>query len=190
MVEKYNPVNEVVRVFIAKDEQDYIMYNWLFRAQWINPSADPRFIPLNLEVKEEDGYSWSFSKNYHSMKEFYEASFQDDKYLLVNHDEVLSEFIISYREINKASEKKDLQELINLIHSNKSKFSSLFLKIGDLGHSRNKEFDNYLENYHHFISEVDNLKYWVDNEALDDRQLLYQLNRALKRANKHYISIK
>ena len=47
-----------------------------------------------------------------------------------------------------------------------------------------------LENYHHFISEVDNLKYWVDNEALDDRQLLYQLNRALKRANKQYISIK
>lgn len=85
--------NEVVWVYVARNGDDYIMSNWLVRGQWIEPSLDKPFRPVELS-QYEDGYYWNYEKSYSTLADYYnEYVFEDDISLYVCHNKIREEFI-------------------------------------------------------------------------------------------------
>ena len=185
IIKQYADSNDVVWVYIAKNEADYVQYNWILRAQWINPSADERFIPLPLEKKGDDGYSWSYSTNYYTMGQFYEDYYVGDHTLLNEQYKIFAECKNVYGELKSASRESDLPKLIELIHNSSSKFEELDRKGSNIGLTKNKKFRDYLMNYRYFTGSLDNLKFWADLPNLNDRGRLYHLNKVINRATEY-----
>lgn len=88
LIKKDMGTMDVVWVNVAKDSDDLISTNWIFRCQWINPSLDEKFRPISLP-DFEDGYYWAFSKSYSIDADVMQAFFEeDDKSLLLAHKNI------------------------------------------------------------------------------------------------------
>lgn len=185
IIKQYTDSNDVVWVYISKNEADCVQYNWILRAQWISPSADEQFIPFPLEEKGDDGYSWSYSTNYYTMGQFYEGCYVGDQFLLDEKYKIFLECKEDYEEIKFANEASDLPKLNELINRNRDKFAELYRKVNDIGLTKNKKFENYLMNYTYFICELDNLNFCIKSKNQNDKGLLNQLNKAIGRATEY-----
>ncbi|WP_254052675.1 hypothetical protein [Bacillus sp. V59.32b] len=83
IIEQNKGKYDVVRIYIAKTGDDYIMRNWIIRGQWIRPTLDKRYKPLEIGTIDENNISWRLEKSYSTLADYYaENIFDDDNDLL------------------------------------------------------------------------------------------------------------
>lgn len=189
VINSYKSSQDVVWVYIAKTDEDYIVTNWVLRGQWINSNLNERFRPLPLKEKDENGYYWDYGKSYSTMADFYnEYIFDEDKSLFVYHHKIFEEFIPIYNELLKSFEEDCSSEFSKKNSFYQKEISRLYMVLQDFGRSRNKEFDDFLNNYTNVISPIDDIKYWLKNEKVSEKALKYQIKNSFNDAQK-YIDI-
>lgn len=181
----YQKNYDVVWLYVAKNGDDYIMTNWIFRAQWISKALNKRYRPLTLKNNENDEYFYEENESYSILSEYYAKNvFQDDKLLLIYHKKNLDRIYHALLEIQKANENDDITELKSLINVHQEDISKAFFKNSDFGHSRNSDFDKYLGLYDSLFCALDNLHLWCENNKLNEGALKYELNSCIKDAKK------
>lgn len=188
VVEEYNSENDVIWVYIAKNGDDYIMSNWILRVQWISPVINPNFRPLPIGVTENDEYFWDEGSSYSTLADYYsEHVFEDDKTLYASHHEIY-EKIRPLFDLLYTTLQKNYDDFIIEVNIQKGIINQSYIKLGDFGHSRNKEFDDFLHNYHLVVAQLDNISLWVNNDGLNTKAKIYQITSCFKEAKK-YIDI-
>ncbi|MFB7305269.1 FRG domain-containing protein [Heyndrickxia sporothermodurans] len=191
IIEQYRRTNDVVWVYIAKNGDDYIMRNWMIRGQWIRESLDPRFKPHFIGELDELGYIWRFEKSYSTMADYYdEYVLVDDKILFTLNMKTFEELEPHYKNMLSVFESGDMKDLELYAFDNASVITKFFLNFGDYGHSRNDEFNKYLNNFQEVALHLDNLVLWLKKEGLNSRARRYQISNCIKDAKLHFDRIK
>lgn len=187
LLDQYKSLYDVVWIYIAKNGDDYIMSNWITRGQWINPELDKQYKPLPLKIDDGKGYYREENSSYSTLNEHYSKYvFDDDKVLYVCNQKIYDEISpIYYKELMAANENHNADVFIELVNKHKDTLLRAFMQLGEFGHSRNKEFDDFLNNYQSVASALDNLPLWIVNDKLTERELLFQINSCLIDAKKH-----
>ncbi len=182
----YQKNYDVVWLYVAKNGDDYIMRNWIFRAQWINPTLDKKHRPFNLKEIENDEYYYKYDESYSTLSDYYlKHVFQDDKLLLVGYKKNLDNVYSVVLEILKANNTDDIIMLKTLIATHQKFITKAFLINSDFGHSRNADFDEYLDLYDSLFCSLDNLHLWCEKDSLNERSLKYQINSCITDIKKH-----
>lgn len=185
-IKRYQKSHDVVWLYVAKNGDDYIMRNWIFRAQWINPTLDKKYRPLTLKENENDKYYYECNESYSTLSEYYlKHIFQDDKLLLVGHKKNLDNVYSAFLEILKANNTDDIIKLKSLIATHQKSITKAFFINSDFGHSRNAAFDEYLNLYDSLFWSLDNLHLRCENDSLNERSLKYQLNSCIADVKKY-----
>lgn len=183
IIELHKSTSDVVWVFIAKDEDAYIMRNWLMRGQWINESLDPRFKPHAIGDKDKSGYIWSFEKSYSTLAEYYnEHVFECDKILYIENMKTFEEFQTHYKYMARALKRENIKELESYALNNASTISDYFLRFGEFGYSRNGDFNKYLSNFQELALHLDNVVIWLKKEDLNPRAKKYHISSCFENA--------
>jgi len=90
---QYKKRQNVIWIYVACTEEDYITYNWILYAQWIDPNLDEQYRPMTLK-HFEDGYYWEYNKNFSIMSDFNnQYVFNDDKILFISCKKVLEKLM-------------------------------------------------------------------------------------------------
>lgn len=166
LIKKDMGTMDVVWVNVAKDSDDLISTNWIFRCQWINPSLDEKFRPISLP-DFEDGYYWAFSKSYSIDADVMQAFFEeDDKSLLLAHKNIWNDFLKAYVIIKNTLREAGWERFVQEVNLKKVEISKLYMKLQDFGHSHNKEFDDFLCEISNCVSDVDNIRYVLGNNSI------------------------
>jgi FRG domain. len=190
IIKRYQQNYDVIWVFIAKNGDDYIMRNWIFRAQWISKKLDPKFRPLTLKQNENNEYYYQEADSYSTLSDYYaEHVFQDDKLLLVCHKKILDIIYPVFVDLSKAADANDLVTLKTLIDKYQKNINYYYFKINDFGHSRNASFDEYLYLFDYAINAMDNLHLWCENSKLNNYSLMSELKKSLKEAANNFSQI-
>lgn len=84
----------------------------------------------------------------------------------------------------------DMKDLELYAFDNASVITKFFLNFGDYGHSRNDEFNKYLNNFQEVALHLDNLVLWLKKEGLNSRARRYQISNCIKDAKLHFDRIK
>jgi len=58
IISKYKEEYDVIWVYIAQNGDDYIIGNWIVRAQWINAELEWQYRPIEIAPPDEQGYHW------------------------------------------------------------------------------------------------------------------------------------
>ena len=191
IIDQYKSANDVVWVYIAKNGDDYIMRNWMIRGQWIRESLDPRCKPHLIGDMDELGYIWRFEKSYSTLADYYdEYSFTDDKILYTQNMKTFEKFEPHYKFMLNAFESGNMKDLEEYAIDNAGDITKLFLKFGDYGHSRNNEFDKYLNSFQEVALHLDNIVLWVKKEELNSHTKRYLISNCFRDAKLHFNRIK
>lgn len=191
IIDSYKTKNDIVWVYIARNGDDYIMKNWMVRGQWVNESLEARYKPHIIGESDELGYIWRFEKAYSTLADYYEEyAFVDDKILFTQNMKTFEEFEPYYKYMLSAFENGDMKKLERYAFDNASMITKFFLKFGDYGHSRNDEFDNYLNNFQEVALHLDNVVLWLKNEELNSLSKGFQISNCFRDARLHFDRIK
>lgn len=180
-----NSNNDVVWVYVAKNGSDYIMRNWILRGQWINKTLNEKYKPLPIGKMDSKGYFWYETNDYSVLSDFYEENiFKDDKTLFVKNQGYYEKIRPLFDKLQSLyiSQKFDLfrKEVIQKAE----KINGIYMIFSDFGHSKEKEFDDFLQNYKEFISLFDNIPIWIKRADLNDKVVSYQVSICFRDANK------
>jgi len=190
IIKHYKDKNDVVLVFIAKNGDDYIMKNWIIRGQWIRESLEEKFKPLLIGEVDELGYIWRFEKSYSTLADYYdEYAFVDDKILYTQNMKTFDEFKPHYEYMLNAFESEEMKVLEDYAVDNSSKINKIFLMFSNYGHSRNENFNKYLNNFQEIALQLDNVVLWLKKEELNIRSKRYQISECLKDAKLNFNTI-
>lgn len=191
IIDQYKRINDVVWVYVAKNGDDFIVKNWIIRGQWIRESLDPRFKPLFIGEADELGYIWRFEKSYSTLADYYvEYAFVDDKILFIQNMKAFEEFEPHYKYMLSAFESGDMKDLEEYVFYNAGVITKFFLKFGDYGHSRNDEFNKYLNNFQEVAMHLDNMILRMKKEELNSSAKRYQISNCFRDAKLHFDTIK
>jgi hypothetical protein len=190
IINRYKSKNDVVWVYIAKNGDDYIMKNWMIRCQWIRESLDPRYKPLSIGEVDELGYIWHFEKSYSTLADYYdEYAFVDDKILFTQNMKTFKKFEPHYKYMISAFESGNMKDLEKYASDNASVITKFFLNFGDYGHSKNDEFNKYLDNFQEVALHLDNVVLWMKKKELNSRAKRYQISNSFRAAKVHVDAI-
>lgn len=182
IIEQYKKSENVVWVYVARNGDDYILSNWILRGQWIDPDLNKKFRPLTFQNFEK-GFYWDYDKSYSTMSDFYnQYVFDDDKTLFVYHHQTWEKFRKSYQAIQCFYRENRWDDLISEILKQKSEITHLYMQLQDYGHSRNKEFDDFLSMFTDCISSIDDLHFWIEKETISAQAKQYQIRNTLYKA--------
>ncbi|WP_058304293.1 FRG domain-containing protein [Gorillibacterium timonense] len=181
----YKENQDVVWVYVAKTGEDYIVSNWVLRCQWISSKLDERYRPFTLKEADGRGYYWESGNSYSTLSDYYnEFVFDSDKNLFVYHQKVWDEFTPIYNLLTQSYKTGDIKAFIDEVIQQQRQISKLYMLLQDFGHSKNKEFDDFLYNYDHAVSAIDDLHLWLENDKVNERASQYQYESCLKQAKK------
>lgn len=181
----HKEIQDVVWVYIAKTGDDYIVSNWILRGQWISPSLDKHYRPLTLKQKGEEGYYWEYGVSYSIVTDYYEKSvFDDDKLLFVYHQKVFEEFAPIYHTLLESFSKERIEEFSQKIALNQEQLNGLYRTLRDFGLSRNKEFNDYLDEYSNSISHINDIHYSIENKNISNKALNHHIQDLFDNAQK------
>lgn len=181
----YKRSYDVIWVYIAKTGEDYIVSNWILRGQWINPKLDVRYQPSKLKEADGKGYYWEAGNSYSILSDFYnEYVFDTDKNLFIYHQKVWDDFIPIYDMFVQCFKTEDIQAFIDEIINYKKQVSILYSLLQDFGHSKNKEFDDFLNNYEYAVSATYDLYLWLEDDKLNQHEKQYHFLSCLKETRK------
>lgn len=191
IIEQYRSAYDVVWVYIAKNGDDYIMRNWMIRGQWIRESLDSRFKPHLIGDIDELGYIWHFEKSYSTLADYYdEYSFTDDKILYTQNMKTFEKLEPHYMFMLNAFESGNMKDLEEYAIDKAEDITKLFLKFGDYGHSRNNEFNKYLNSFQGAASYLDNVVMWVTKKEESSYTKKYLISNCFRDAKLHFDRIK
>lgn len=188
VISAYKENQDVIWIYVAKTGEDYIVSNWVLRGQWINPKLDERYRPLTLKEADENerGYYWESGNSYSTLADYYnQYVFDTDKHLFVYHQKVWNELTPIYNILTQCFNTEDKHAFTDAIIKYKKQISKLYMLLEDLGHSRNKQFDDFLNNYHSAVSAIDDLNLWLENNKINENARQYQFASCLKQAKKY-----
>lgn len=162
-IKAYKPKYDVINIFVAKNNDDYIMNNWIIRGQWLNPFND-KIKMQPLEETDGTGYSWQLYKGYSVRSEFNNKYvFEDDKKLFISHQKIFSDFYPNYKKMLHSFEQHKYDSVSYLLSLYEDKVCNFSIITGDLGVSRNKKFDDFLNLYNEYFMSIYNLTLWIKN---------------------------
>lgn len=182
IINKYKVDMDVIWVYVARNTDDLIVYNWILRCQWINPHLNKNAIPLTLQ-QFEDGCYWEFSKTYSVNSDILQSSFEgDDKALFLSHKIIWNDFLEAYNVLKNSLNKLGWEKFVEEVNLKEKVISKLYMKLQDFGHSHNKEFDDFLYEFSTCIAEIDNLHYILENASTPILGKQYLVNKAFLRS--------
>lgn len=179
IIEDYRQSHDVITVYVAKDGNDFIMYNWILRGQWIRPSCDNvKMSPL----KETDGtgYSWQEGQSYSVRADFYSKYiFEDDKTLFIYNEKTFQKTNSIFEELFVTFHSESFSSFLSLVDKYKEEIRNLSILNGDFGVSVNKEFNDDLMLFTEFIQLLDDVAIWSHMEHLNLQQKQFQIGKKL-----------
>jgi len=188
IMDEYKKWNGVVWVYIARNNEDYIMGNWVLEGQWIALGLEERG-PFPIGPPDADGYRWRIAKEYLRLAEFYDKHvFEDDCELFVCHQKIYETVRTAYSTLHQAFNRGNLSEFLHAVEKHKDSLTRAFLRLGRFGHSRNKEFDDFLGNYSRAALSLDTLSVWANKTGISDRRRQAAIRADLEETGK-YIEI-
>lgn len=190
IIEENKNCNDVIWIYIAKNGEDYIMTNWILQGQWISHNLDKNYRPLEIGTLDSNGYYWLENKSYSVQSDFNSKYiFEDDVTLYVCNQKIYNEIQPIFNELFLAIKNDTVKRISDLIKKNKIKINTAFMQLGNFGHSRNKDFDDFLYTYTDAISTMDNLHYWIENDTLNESELKIELAKCINSAKKLFSEI-
>jgi len=190
IIDRYKKRNDVVWVFIAKNDDAYIMRNWIIRAQWINEALEPCYKPTVIGEIDKAGYIWCLEKSYSTLADYYdEFAFKEDKNLLALNIKTFTELQIHYKYLIKAFKRDNLNNLESYVIRNAKDISKIYLQLGEYGYSRNNALNEYLYNFQQLALHLDNVVLWIRNERLNPQAKKHQITICLNDAKSNYKQI-
>jgi hypothetical protein len=190
IIDRYKRENDVVWVFIAKNDDAYIMRNWIISAQWINEALDPCYKPLAIGEIDKAGYIWRMEKSYSTLADYYdEYAFTEDKNLLALNIKTFTELQIHYKYLIRSFKRDRLKDLESYTQKNAKEISNIFLQFGEYGYSRNNALNEYLDNFQQLALHLDNVVLWIRNERLNPQAKKCQITNCLNDAKSNYKQI-
>ncbi|MEI2667007.1 FRG domain-containing protein [Rossellomorea sp. LJF3] len=190
LIEQYQQEYDVIFIFVAKNGDDYIMYNWILRSLWLNPLCN-RIKMAPLSQNEGTGYSWEEGKSFSVMADYYDKFvFKDDKFLFVCNQKLHDELFHVYQELLRSFDSDPFDAFLLLLFEYKEKIQNVNSIMGDFGYSRNKKFNDYLGVYSEFAHMLDNILLWAKNDNLNDQSKIYQINKQFQKLHQNAESIR
>lgn len=184
LMEQYRKTNDVVWLYVARDNDDYVMQNWMLEGQWIARNLG-EWSPSPIGPLDADGYRWRIEKEYLPLAEFYDKYvLEEDLELFVCHQKVYEKVRAAFRELHEAFGRGSSIKFSTAVQKNKKSLSDAFLKFGDFGHSRNKELDDFLDTYSQAAMPLDSISLWVGKEGVSDRRRHDAIRTCLEEASK------
>lgn len=180
LIGKHSREYDVIWVYVAENSDDYIMRNWIFSAQWINPKLDDKFKPMPFKIDHGKGYYFGEHTHWSSLKEYSKNIFDCDKTLFICHQWVYNEILPIYQELETADKNYDRDILISLIEKHHKALQRAKKRIGAFGKSHNKEFVKFLEYYYLAIVQLNNLITIVENKNYNEDHLRANIKISLK----------
>jgi hypothetical protein len=180
LIKQYHQEYDVIFVFVAKNGDDYIMYNWILRSLWLNPSCD-RIKMSPLLQSDGTGYSWQEGKSFSVMADYNDKFvFKDDKFLFLCNQKLYNELYPIYEELLNSFNSDPFDSFLLLLFKYEDKIRNASLIMGDFGVSRNKEFNDFLGVYTEFANMLDNIPLWAKKDNLNDQRKSYQINKCFQ----------
>lgn len=189
VIEHHKKERDVVWVYVAKTGDDYILHNWIVRGQWINPSLNKRFQPLPLKISEK-GYYWEFEKSYSVMADYNEKYvFEEDKALFIYNARIWDEFVVTFHELEAVYRTGDYASFEDMVQEKKKKISDLFSQLQDCGHSRNKEFDVFLDRFSVCVGQADDIHFYTEKVDAKVESIRYCVRKIIEDVGNQIVEI-
>lgn len=180
LIKKYQQDYDVIFLFVAKSGDDYLMYNWILRSLWLNPSCN-RIKMIPLSQSDGTGYSWQEGGSFSVMADYNDKFvFEDDTYLFVCHQKLYKELHPIYKEILKSFDSNPFDSFLIQLYKYEDEITKLSFIMGDFGKSRNKEFDSFLKTYTEFSNTLDNILLWAKMDHLNNQRKKHHINKCFQ----------
>ncbi|WP_188453387.1 FRG domain-containing protein [Virgibacillus oceani] len=177
--------NDVVWIYVARNGNDYIMRNWILTGQWINRSLDETYKPLPIGEMDDEGYCWKKANDYSVLSDYYEENiFGDDKKLFVENHAYYEELRHLFKYLQRIFIEQNTDLFKKEVKNYTSQINKYHMAYSDLGHSKDRDFDDFLHNFQEFISIISDIPLWVKREDLNNKAWNYQIEECFKDANK------
>ena len=183
LIKKYWKEYDVISVFVAKNGDDYIMYNWILRSLWLNPLCD-RIKMSPLSHSDGTGYSWQEGKSFSVTADFNDKFlFKDDTYLILYNQKLYNELNPVYEELLDSFSSTPFDSFILLLSKYEDKIRNASLIMGDFGVSKNKRFNDFLGVYNEFANMLDNILLWAKKDELNDKEKEHHISKCFQVLN-------
>ena len=186
IIQKNKILNDVVWVYMANNDEDYIMCNWVLRGMWINKKLDEDNKPIVTGDLDEDNIVWNINKEFLFLHEYYnENNFEDDVSLLIKNKKSYEVLKVKYNELVIFFVGGNFEKFEMKLNEYREIISNEYFLFGNYGYSRDIELVKYLEYYQIFASNVHNLVVCYDNGTKFDKKGLYLYNLYIKEIDKY-----
>lgn len=184
IINNYKNSMDVVWVYIARNTDDLISFNWILRCQWINPHLNKNAWPMTFKHFECECY-WEFSKSYSIDSDIMQSTFkEDDNTLLLSHELIWNDFLKVYKLLKNTLIELGWDKFVEEADLMKQDITKLYKELQDFGHSHNKEFDDFLYEFSNCIAEVDNLRYVLGDDSIPIKGKQHFVEKAFNKSDK------
>jgi hypothetical protein len=186
-IQKNQEKFDVVNINIAKAKADCVSLNWVLQGQWINPRINEKDVPVKIGAIDENGYGWRFGQSYKVMSDYFdEYFFDDDRNLLMYHNKIYEETYPCFLVLRNTFEKLSLDEFSQKYLEFKPLIDKAFWTLNDFGHSRDAEFDKYLDHYLTSVSWLDSIDIPLRNSTIPESEKKRIVSLDLGDAQKYF----
>lgn len=190
ILNEYKDKYAVIWLYIAKENTDFIMKNWIQMLQWIEPTLPNEYKPIPFKNLIQEGVYGEESEEYSVHADYLlKRFFRDDKELLIKNKKNLDRIYSIIQQLIRVNDTNDLSKIKDILQENENLIEKSYYIRGDIGRSRNVEFDKYLEHYCLLVDDMDNMRIWCRSKNLNAWQLRHELTKCIKRINAELHSI-
>ncbi len=181
LIKSYQKEYDVIFIFIAKNGDDYIMYNWILRSLWLDPANDKiQISPFSQD--DGSGYSWEEGESYNVLADYHDKYvFKDDKFLFVSKQKLFKDLYQIHKELLYALNYYPFDSFILLLNNYEDRNRKANLIMGDIGVSRNKDLNEFLHSYTEYASMFDNISLWYKKDHLNIQNKKYQIKKCFEK---------
>ena len=178
------------QVFVAKNNEDAISFNWMLEYQWIDMSYVEPLRSLLLPNYDGAGFYFKESSDYALKHDTY------SELLFIESDAVILDKLKGY--LNKLSPiMNEFQSSIhsynnfeNSVEQNKNDITSIYFEVNDLSLSKNLLVEDLRQRLIQIVSLLDDLRLWVARNDLSEKQREYFSKKRYEDAAQQYFSLK
>lgn len=183
VMKRYQKSQDVVWLYVARSGDDYIMTNWILRGQWISPKLNTRFRPMTLKI-EENGYYWDYDKSYSIRADFYAKNvFEGDAELYQKHMQEWGLFLSVFTHLQDVLTNCSWDKFVEQSADAEKQIEAIWKRLSNCGYSHSKGFDDFLVKIHGTVGIVDNIRYLIRNDKMNDTAKQYMIKNDLRKVS-------
>lgn len=168
---------DIIWIYVAANSEDLIMHNWIVRAMWISEELDEFWKPQHLKELDGEGISWEMSSDFVALNNYYEKNvFEDNKKLFVYNDKAFNKIKIIYNKLKEEFKNNNLYNFKLIVRSYEEEIKDIYFEVGSFGHSKNREFNKFLNLYQELVCQLDNIPVYLCNRELNEKADTYMVN--------------